>query len=230
MLGTWYSRRVLARNSQLQSFALLLERSNSSAQVHAYYNQVSDGYCQRPLHYVLEIADEGHGVWWRSNVVADKNIDVDDEPVRSADVMKILWTDYHYAVTYVCEARTDEDTCEDGKEYIDVIARDVDHIQAIVYDKFKQVLRLTSYQLGDLVPSDHTVDCDQHSCTVDSVVSARDVTPSQLYGRWELVASSLPMDVDAGPTSLHIMIGNDGTSRLAMTRHLLTYVQQHVSP
>ena len=223
MMGTWYSRRILARNSKLQSFAMLLERTDNLHKVRAYYNRASGGYCQRPLVYDLDIADEGHGVWWRRHVTPENNdVIMDGNGVQGPDLIKIMWTDYDYAVVYTCEEITDADACANDREFIDIIARDTNAVPVTVVDKFKQVLHMTSYQLGDLVMSEHTVHCEQYSCTVANVGTVSDVITSQLYGRWELIASSLSSDVGVAPTSLEIMIGNGGTSRLAMTRQMVT--------
>ena len=72
-----------------------------------------------------------------------------------AVVIKVMWTDYKYSAVYTCDEVLDDDSCAPNKDYIDVLARDLEPIPVTVIERLKRVLKRACYEPGDLVESDH---------------------------------------------------------------------------
>ena len=52
------------------------------------------------------------------------------------------------------------------KEFIDIIGRDISQMPVNIIEDFKQLLLSACYTPGDFVESDHTLQCDDKSCTI----------------------------------------------------------------
>ena len=52
------------------------------------------------------------------------------------------------------------------KEFIDIIGREIEQIPVNIIEDFKQLLESVCYAPGDFVESDHTLQCDDLSCTI----------------------------------------------------------------
>ena len=74
--------------------------------------------------------------------------------------------------------------------------------------------------IGDFVESDHTLQCTQYSCSVASVVTAPSLAPSQMFGVWQLLATT-HVRAGGGTATMEIMIGNGGTARVAIATNLM---------
>ena len=68
--------------------------------------------------------------------------------MEERESVKVIWTDYFYAAVYVCEEVDEFDYCAEGKEFIDVIARDLDPIPIVVIEELKGVLQRAGYPSG----------------------------------------------------------------------------------
>lgn len=173
--------------------------------VKLYINGVSGGSCRRIQQQEFNIPDINRGVFtWG---------------VHDEKISKVIWTDYNYAVLYTCDKVQDDDQCDSGHLFIDVLGRSLNPIEPYVIENLKQLLDSVCATPGDFVESDHTLQCDDKSCTIGSVVTQRDLTAQQVFGSWQLIARTTHISAERGPTTMEIMMGKNGNARFAMARN-----------
>ena len=79
--------------------------------------------------------------------------------------------------------------------------------------------------LGDMHSADHTLQCDQLSCSVDRVHVPSTVSAAALYGEWQLLATT--SERLTGESTLQLRIGNNDTVRLQLVRRLTSCTHSH---